>query len=155
MLLVAVACSALTGLAHEGYRSVLINLSNGAAMSVNLSDGLSAVFGRNDLVISDKGKTVLQVPRASIVSFSHSQEFASVDATDASAATHHTIDGNMLKFASLAPGAAVELFDASGKLQHTAVADAEGTAVIDLSTLAKGVTIVTVNHTLNFKIAIP
>lgn len=154
LMLAALICSAMAATAHEGYRSVSVNLSDGSVMTVNLTETLRAYFRNNEMFISDNFKVLVEVPKANIVSFSHS-DLASVDDINTDAAVCPVISGNTLSLASLRPGSTVEIFDATtGRELLATAAGVDGSVTIDLASLPKGVAVVTVNHSFNFKIAI-
>lgn len=126
------------------YKSLLIHLQDDTQVTVNLTEEFKATFTDTDLHIEGVAETK-DVPREKIASFEFDNEISSVDAITADPVQQ---DG-YLAFCGLPAGTAVQVFRTDGVCLATYAA--EGDWRLDLSTLPKGVCIVSVNG-MSYKI---
>ncbi len=138
LLSAILATGALTCWA-SGYNCLRVHLASGEKMDIMLRDDLRVSFSATHLQAESSDVNV-EVQKTDILSFEHRhEEWSGVD--DASVtAGGMSRQGDMLVFDGLPEGAAISLFDTSGKALRHAVASSE--ARIPLEGLAPGVYVV-------------
>lgn len=136
--------------AAQAYKSVSVNLVDGSKVEVNLTDGLSATFDDENLLITGIDNDIA-VLRSSIKSFAFSEdEYSGVDCVKGDVSGPALIGGTMV-FSDLPEGSFAAVYAANGALVSQAAVS--GSYTLDLSTLPAGTAIVNVNG-VAYKIAI-
>lgn len=125
----------------EGFRSIAVNLTDGTKVEINLSEDLRASFSDENLVVSG-GETDIEIPRASIKSFTFSELSSLKDVTAEAGAP--VISGGVMTFTALADGTAINVYNVAGALIFSD--KASGDYTLDLSALSGSPVIVTVNE---------
>ncbi|MCM1028934.1 MAG: hypothetical protein NC484_04905 [Alloprevotella sp.] len=141
-------------------RAIVLNLTDGTVLSVNIHSGLTIAFEGEDAVIkgvNDKNEAVtLSKPLAEISSWTLSEttgpELSGIAGATADASPAVALDG--MAVAGLKAGAEVRVVNAAGQTVAQLRAGADGKAALPFASLAPGIYIIsTPGGTL--KVAVP
>lgn len=136
MMTVAVALGAY---AQNDY-SLLVNMVNGTVVEYAFEYCPVATFDGNELVISDDRSTEsMRCNMADVNNMTIKKPTVGVTELDAVSHLKIRLSGDSLLVAGLSEGAEVTVFDMSGVKVASALASAEGTVVVNVSGLGKGV----------------
>ncbi len=116
-------------------------------VAVALNDNPVITYANDQLVIATTEKLV-EVPVAEITGYGFTEEAPTAIRSIETGLRHKQ---GMIAFDSLKPGCSVTLCNAKGEQLRTATAQPDGTAVIDMHGLAKGIYVIRANK-LSFKI---
>lgn len=136
-----------TMFASAAYRSMSVDLTDGTAVAITLSDDINATFTTSDMIIAG-GEQEITIERAKITGFTFSGE-VSLDRITPD--TTPAINGSEMRFDSLPDGSLIQIITSGGAIVNTI--EASGSASVSLSDLPAGVYIVTVNN-ISYKIAV-
>lgn len=128
------------------YHSLLVSLTDGTSVSVNLCDEFKASFTETHLRLESDGPAV-DVPRDQIANLAFKEEAGIEDAEIGAPA----FDGDNMTFTGLPAGSVVNVYAADGHLVASTAAQGEFT--LPLGSLSAGVYIVTVNN-MSYKISV-
>lgn len=133
-----------------GFKGLDIRLTDGSAVSVTLSDALTAKFTDTDMLISDGASVDISIPTNTIAAFEYTKESAGVGQLESDSAAP-VVDGDQLRFSELPQGSVVRVYAVNGALLSEAKAD--GAITMPLSGFQTGIYVVTVNG-MSYKITV-
>lgn len=145
--LAAAVCSLAVAGASAQVQYLTVNRVDGSQVSFALAEDPVVTNSATELTVSSSSSAIT-VPFTELKNYVFSSQATGVKATTAQPS--HRIDEGSIIFAGLHPGQNIDIFTTDGRQVSHHIADALGNALVDISTLGRGVYIVNTS-TSSFK----
>ncbi|MDY6259900.1 MAG: hypothetical protein SPL53_08740 [Bacteroidales bacterium] len=137
--LAAAVCSLAVAGASAQVQYLTVNRADGSQVSFALAEDPVVTNSATELTVSSSSTTIT-VPFAELKNYVFSTTITSVKPVTVQPS--HRIDEGSIIFAGLHPGQNIDIFTPDGRQVSHHTADASGNALVDISTLGRGVYIV-------------
>jgi len=149
-ILIAIVLSVLPiiGIMADGVRFLVVNAKDGTKTTFGLAEEPKISFSNGELSIVSSIRT-FSISLADIQNYAFSDESTGID--EVIKAGNVRLENGFVVFNGLAAGSKVAVYMQDGKIMKDSKADSNGSAILDLSGLPKGILILQSNKT-NIKI---
>lgn len=137
MVLLLAACFTTS---HAQWQGLVVQQVDGTTLTIALSEHPTIYFEGDQIILRTNSGAEYNFSPSQELQMDFSETLTAID--EALKQRQLSVKGNYLVLSNAPKGAAVRLYTIGGRLSLEAVADADGYAVVDLSSLPKGIYVI-------------